>query len=337
MQSLGGRLAVLALGAAAIHIGAAAAAEPVSRARPTNLPGVTTSAPPPEHFDAVHASDEDLASYGFPPRPTAATATTAYTNWASAVGAQPERLMPRLLPTAVYHGPRVATFGTGAFTSDTSSNWSGYAVRHGAVAWSGTSFDSISADFIVPAVAARTCNNTWEYASSWIGLDGYASRDVLQAGVEEDAECGLVGTQTYFSPWYEWYPNASTRIVNLTAAPGQSFYVHVWATGATAGHAYLQNLNTNQSVSLNFSAPSGTSLIGESAEWIVESPSVGGTLATLPGYGMDFFVNGHAITAGNVAFVPGSSGTIPITLVRNGITYSTPSLLGTWGEELTSH
>jgi len=337
MQGLSGRLAVLALGAAAaVHVGTATA-QPAPRGRPTNMPGVTTSAPPPEHFDAIHASDEDLAAYGFPPRPEAATATAAYTNWAAAVGAGPERLVPRLLRTEVYHRPRIATFGGGAFTAQTSTNWSGYAFRHGATVWSGNSFNRIAANLVVPAVTARTCDDTWNYAASWIGLDGYASNDVLQAGVEEDATCGMDGTQTYYSPWYEWYPNASTRIANLTAAPGQSFYVHVWATSATAGHAYLQNLNANQSVSLDFTAPSGTRLIGESAEWIVESPSVGGTVATLPGYGMEYFVDGLAKTVNDTYRYPGSGGTIPITLARDGIAYSTPSLLGTWGALLTSH
>jgi len=36
---------------------------------PTNLSGITTTTAPPEGFDALRASDADLAYYGFPPRP----------------------------------------------------------------------------------------------------------------------------------------------------------------------------------------------------------------------------------------------------------------------------
>jgi hypothetical protein len=245
--------------------------------------------------------------------------------------------VPQLQQTAVFHGPHIAAPPNPASNTATSSNWSGFAVDTGASAWSASSFATVAGTFVVSAAGTRACNGTWEYSSSWVGIDGYASGDVLQAGIEADASCFLGTTQTYYSPWYEWYPYASTRISNLPATPGSSFYVHVWATTATAGHAYVQNLNTNQSVSINFGAPAGTTLRGESAEWIVESPSVNGSLATLPTYGLDYFSGATSKTRGGTVGKPSTVGAIPISLVRSGVTYSTVGKLGAGGILFTSH
>jgi len=336
MQQIAFRRLMLAAGGFLAFATAGMAAQPLALERATNIPGVTTSAAPPAHFDAVSATDEDLSAYGFPPRPNATQEPAAYARWAAAVGSQPERLVPELLKTAVYHGPHIPTGAKTIANAATSSNWSGYTADTGAASWSSSSFSTVAADFIVPAVSAQSCNGTWEYSSAWAGIDGYASSDVLQAGVEADAMCAQGLTQTYYSPWYEWYPNASTRITNLTAAAGQTFYVHVWATTATAGHAYVENLNTNQSVSINFSAPSGTKLRGESAEWVVESPSVNGSLATLPTYGLDYFAGATSKTLAGTPHLPGTAGSIAISLVRSGTTYSTSALLGNGGIEFTS-
>ena len=313
-----------------------AQAQLIAPGRPTNMPGVTTSAEPPKHFDPLTANDEQLNAYGFPPRPNQATNPNAYANWSHAVGAHPKRLVPKLQQTIIYHGPRIAAARPAAVNGSTSNNWSGYAADTGAKTWSNASFSTVAADFVVPAANARTCDSNWEYSSSWVGIDGYASSDVLQAGVEADVVCSGSYVQTYYAPWYEWYPNASTRITNLTATPGQSFYVHVWATSQTAGHAYLQNLTTDESVSLNFTAPSGTELLGESAEWILEAPTINSSLATLPLYGLDYFSAGTSTTLGKNVFTPGSVGATSIALVQGGTTYSTAGLLGTGGILLTS-
>ena len=96
-----------------------------------------------------------------------------------------------------------------------------------------------------------------------------------------------------------------TRITNLTAGARPVVLRACLGDQRTAGHAYVQNLNANLSVSINFGAPSGTALLGELAEWIVESPSVGGSLATLPTYGLDFF-SGSIQARGGTVHKPGS-------------------------------
>jgi hypothetical protein len=40
----------------------------------------------------------------------------------------------------------------------------------------------------------------------------------------------------------------------------------------------MLNYNTDQYVTIGFNAPNGTQLVGDSAEWVVERPTVNGNL-----------------------------------------------------------
>jgi hypothetical protein len=295
--------------------------------RPTNLPGVTTSAAPPAGFDALTAGDEALNAYGFPQRPDPRTAPASYARWAHAMARKPERLVPELRVSGMYHGPiRSAVRGADAVNS---SNWSGYAALGGATAWSSGSFFFVQAEFIVPSVASPTCNGSWYYSAAWVGIDGFRSADVLQAGTEQDVGCNAgQPALTSFYAWYEWYPLSEVVITNLAVKPGQSMFVQVRAISPTSGRAYLQNLNSNQAVTINVPAPSGTRLIGEAAEWIFERPSLGSTLTTLPNFGADYFVAALAKTLLGKLAEPGTPTSASITMRSGGAALATPGLLG---------
>jgi hypothetical protein len=83
---------------------------------------------------------------------------------------------------------------------------------------------------------------------------------------------------------------------------------------------------------MGFTAPSGTLLIGNSAEWVVERPSLGtgsGSLATLTNYVADAFWDCQAYTENQASYTPGSSGSLLVTMLDNDdnpISY--PTLLG---------
>jgi hypothetical protein len=131
---------------------------------------------------------------------------------------------------------------------------------------------------------------------------------VLQAGIEADAFCANGATTAFYSAWYEWYPDVETRITNLALSPGNVIGVEVWNTGPTQGNAYVVNYTTQQSVSLAFSAPAGTSLVGDSVEWVVERPQVNGSFASLTHYVAAPFNFCHA-AAGGGTYAPGASPT----------------------------
>jgi Peptidase A4 family len=311
-------------------------ARPAANRIATNLAGVTTSIAPPRGFDALQASDRDLANYGFPPRPDVNAHPTAYARWSKALTASKTRVVPRLERTNVYHGPMRAgaqlTESTG-----TSSNWSGVVVFSGATSYNtSTTFYYVYADYVVPVAgqAFGACTGGWDYSASWVGIDGYGSNDVLQAGLEADAYCGGFSLETNYSAWIEWAPASEMSISNFPVAPGDDLFVDVWHTSPTQGYAWFTNLTTNQYVDMGFTAPSGTLLIGNSAEWVVERPSLGtgsgsGSLATLTNYVADAFWDCQASTENQVSYTPGSSGSLLVTMLDNDdnpISY--PTLLG---------
>ncbi len=291
----------------------------------TNVAGTIAYPQPPAGFDPLAASDADLAQYGFPPRPDEWDAPDAYAHWQKMVSTPQKRLKHPLLQQTTIHN-RAATTLSESETVDngslavTSSNWSGYA-DVGAAGTFKLNNAAIYSEYIVPIAQQPfgVCTGSWDYSSQWVGFDGFNSGDVLQAGTEVDAYCSGSTKSTFYGPWYEWYPYAETRITNLTVAPGNVMGVEVWYTTATpSGHAYLINYSTNTSVSVAFSPPSGTTFIGNSAEWIVEAPTVNGGLAALTNYVADPF-NADYVHSNNVYYYPGSSpaGTTIYSITMN--------------------
>ena len=159
--------------------------------------------------------------------------------------------------------------------------------------------------------APGTCNSTWDYSFEWVGFDGWTSSDVLQAGTEADANC----SSTLYSFWYEWYPFAETRI-SFTISPGDDVEVEVWYTTTSPyGHAQWFNATTATATSVGFNPPSGTNYVGNSAEWVVERPTVGGLLSDLANVN-DTFLDGYAYN-GTTFYYPGSNSlnTYDVTMV----------------------
>jgi hypothetical protein len=318
--------AALSLSGAVLAVGAAQAA-PV----PTNLPGVTTVIDVPAGFDALRASPQQLEAAGLPPRPDAQLQRKAFASWQRAVTTPTRRVMPSLVQTTIKHGAHRPAAGS----NGTSTNWSGQVLLNGQTSLTNASFYYLIADYVVPVAeqAFGACTGGWDYSSSWIGIDGYNSSDVLQAGTESDAYCSGSSKSTLYAAWYEWFPNYEVRIGSFPVAAGDDMFVEVWSTSATVGHAYVVNYNTNQSVNLTFNAPNGTTLKGNSAEWVVERPSVGGSLATLTNYIQDFFENAYAYDFSYHQSSPSApysgNSTFPLTMVDgSGNGLSTPSLIG---------
>jgi hypothetical protein len=266
---------------------------------PTNLPNIRTFVPPPATFKPVVASEEELRQYGFPPKPDRLKTPEAYNAWEKAVSTPQTRLQsPHLVQTPIFNGPtqiqpsseskRPASEFNATPTNSVltnSYNWSGYAAYDNATKPFATSY--IYAYWIVPVAQhafGHGLPTGWDYSSQWVGIDGLGSPDVLQAGTEADAYALGSTKEPFYAAWIEWYPSSESRISNFSVAPGNEMFVEVWNTGQTVGNAYLLNLTTQQSVSFTFDAPSGTKLVGNSAEWVVERPGISGGLAPLTNY-----------------------------------------------------
>jgi hypothetical protein len=285
-----------------------------------NIPGATYTDAPPAGFNPMTASDEDLAYYHIAPRPNQATEPKAYAAWEKAMQHSKTQVVPTLEQTTIFHGPAkpqkltnpTAVEGNASLAQQPSntlysSNWSGYVDFSGATSYGSTSFYYIVNDMVVPLAKQSGCDGGWDWGSEWNGIDGWGSSDVLQAGVEFDAYCSGSTKSTYYSAWYEWYPYGEVRISSLPVVPGDDIFVEVWHTSSTQGYAYLVNENTGQYVDIGFTAYPGHPLIGNSAEWVVERPSVGGTLATLSDYSFIPFWNAYAYTEASAFYDIGTA------------------------------
>jgi hypothetical protein len=345
MKSLSSTLATLLVLAAPLAI-AQSASQAAAPKRPLqanehalNLPGATTIEAPPAGFNPLLASDSELSYYGFAPRPDQSAQPKAYATWAKAMNHSQTRLTPVLEQTSLFHGPAQlkentnpsATQSNAALSlqpSNTyySSNWSGYVDLSGATSYGSTSFYFTVNDMVVPIAKQSGCTGGWAYGSAWNGIDGFNSSDVLQAGFEFDAYCSGTTKSTYYSAWYEWYPYGEVRISSLPVVPGDDIFVEVWHSSATQGYAYVVNVSTDQYVEIGFTAPAGTTLKGNSAEWVVEAPTVGGTLATIVDYTEVPFWDSYGYTESNTFYDIGTGA--PIDMEPGTTVLSYPEYIG---------
>jgi len=307
-----------------------------------NLPGATTFDAPPAGFDPISASDQDLQYHGFAPRPNQNTEPKAYASWVKAMQHSKTRMVPSLEQTTIFHGPanrqKLANPTEAASNASLSlqpsntlysSNWSGYVDFSGASSYGSSSYYYVVNDMVVPVAQQAGCDGGWDWGSEWNGIDGWGSGDVLQAGVEFDAYCSGTTKSAFYSAWYEWYPYGEVRVSSLPVVPGDDIFVEVWHTSSTQGYAYVVNLNTNQYFDIGFTAYPGYPLVGNSAEWVVERPSVGGTPATLTKYTDIPFWNAYAYTESSV-FYDIANGS-PIDMQQGSSVVSYPVYLGPEG------
>jgi hypothetical protein len=256
---------------------------------------------PPSDFNPLTASDLELQDWGFPPRPDVSK-TADYDRWTRMVTAK--RAVPQLIFTNIYHGPaRNARIG-GAIENaiaSTSENWSGYAITQKPGTFYSKNDTYVEADWTVPSVSPPpgfSCSSATYTSAQWVGFDGWDSSDVLQAGTE--ANCG---NSDYV--WYEWYPYAQTKVSSPTAGSGNSMFIQVWYTTTGApGNAYFWNKTTNVVSAVAFYPKPGTTLSGNSIEWVVERITVNNVLSELVNYGSTALDSCQGDVPGFNGFIP---------------------------------
>jgi hypothetical protein len=128
----------------------------------------------------------------------------------------------------------------------------------------------------------------WE-SSSWVGIDGYFTNDVLQAGIEQVVDDD---GDTKYVAWYEWYAPEQgdspdyiyqTNIDNFIVAPGEQVFCSVqYTNNLTQGTILLVNQSTGRYFSIALDPPPGAAFAGNSIEWIMEAPDSGEPDTSLP-------------------------------------------------------
>jgi hypothetical protein len=239
----------------------------------THIPGVSAFTRPPANFNPLTATGAELDQYGFPPRPTREVGAQALALWERRVMSQ-TRIVPQLEQTNKFHAPSrsIKQLKTsGGTVEGTSENWSGYVIvdKTNPFAKPGT---QVEARYVVPKPASGCRSGSEKYSSAnWVGIDGAFSNDVFQAGTETDLDCAA-GAAYY--AWIEWFPNSEIRVTNLVVSPGDLMSISAFLASDGGPHLSIENLTTQKSVSLAMTPPSGTQLVGNSIEWILERPTI---------------------------------------------------------------
>jgi hypothetical protein len=293
---------------------------------------------PAHDFDPCRASERELMVHGLPQRPNRETHPRLAAKWDRIVAQQRfEYIVPELkvIPKMHRHvdtdllvrrslfDRELARYRTKLTLRDsldrwneiikiiarlpeTSSNWSGAYVRRPA----SEQIVSVTGEWRVPGVnpPASAWNGTGYndgtyLVGCWVGIDGtQGTNDVMQAGT--GSQCVVQGgkmVSTSFFAWTEWFSLPSIGVVNFPVQVGDLISCTVCAPfGNTHGTAMFNNLTQNKTVNIGIDPPSGTTLIGNVAEWIVEDPGIiGGGLYPFPNYGSTYF---NDCTAGTKHF-----------------------------------
>jgi hypothetical protein len=242
--------------------------------------------------DALRLTDEQALAGGYPLRPNQDEVPQAFQSWLKAVSTPTTVIEPQLITDPeITHGKGVQA-GPATFT-----NWSGFELDRSQlfrpIGGSGLTppYDTVVGEWVVPAVTSEFNKTT--YSTLWVGLDGDATPDLVQAGTEQDSMNVTITLpfggspvnytiSTYYA-WTEFLPQQpfEQKIANFAVHPGDLIYTQVWIGNAgdppslSGAFAFfiLENLTTHVSTYLN--TPVGTTRVGGSeAVWIMERPTL---------------------------------------------------------------
>lgn len=264
----------------------------------TNIPGVKIFADRPVGFSPLTATDEQLSTYGLPPRPDKQANPQGYAQWARAMTSLKYRASATLvakpysstnlkLVNNQANQPSVQV--NGAPTQYYSTNWSGVANTNNLTKWNdNTSFNYIQSITTVPAAqppfgACWNPTNGPFLTAVWNGIDGANNGDVLQGGSLSYADCNGDALQSgQYIGWVEWYPSYSileivcgtgTAPAPCPVYPGDNFLVITFGAPGTANqYVYVEDGTEGWYGSFELAWQQGPGLVGSSAEWIVERP-----------------------------------------------------------------
>ena len=282
---------------------------------------------PPEGFNPLTATDEELDRYCFPDRPNIVNGisddsmaqSTEYAEWVALMenysGAPEPDLAVRINPV-VDEGSEPTTRAT---SSRYSKIWSGYESNLGAN--SKSFYTQVQVDYKQPTISATSgsCLNSY-----WVGLGGRNTAKLVQAGTATE------GKSDHYA-WYEYLSDytgetvAMQVISSLPVKAGDKIHVYIaFQKANNKFEYYIANNTTGKSASGYVNLQSSTQFDGTTAEWIVERCSrVSGGVSTpynLGKYGTATMTNCKATLNSSNTWYGASdlSGLYKVTMTSNG-------------------
>jgi hypothetical protein len=157
-----------------------------------------------------------------------------------------------------------------------STNWSGAIERTTLGATKGA-----AAEWTVPTVWRQS--KTPEYSSTWVGVDGAFSLDLIQTGTNEDTRAAYGAP---YAAWIEILPAPEVIIRQRSGAParvrpGDKMTAIVALVRAGEWVVYLRDATEHWYFEKEFAFHGA----GTSAEWIQEAPTVNGHQSSIADFG----------------------------------------------------
>jgi hypothetical protein len=238
---------------------------------------------PPEDFDPLVATDDELLRHGLPRRPDRDREPALAAVWRRAFS-RPLKFIQADAKVDPVLGNRSPLPVNGDPATFSGARWAGMVKLQSQA--NSSDFKAPSAmvmgQFQLPYVAQLAPNEDMTVAF-WVGLDGapsldaVASKQVLQCGVAAHVDSSWFGNGVKWYPWFEWYTelhkDPPVLLANFPVHSGDVIFALVCA--AEPDYATISMLNVTRGVAVNvgFAAPPGITVQGHSAEWIVEIPT----------------------------------------------------------------
>jgi hypothetical protein len=251
------------------------------------IDGIVNTFPvPPADFVPLKATDEELAEYALPPRPTDDIELASWESEMALLRSSPIPTPCLVQSVSGFFQPAPPDGSEPDIT--TSSNWSGYAASDpGVDEWEG-----VQSDWTQPT-GQNTC--TADYESTWVGLGGFYDPPgrLLQAGTTMHHASG------YPFAWYEYLNDSggilATALPNVNVHSGDAIHVEVlWLSEITSADFFVVD-NTNGTFQTITVSNLSAYYDGSTGDFIDERPMVGpfppGHLSALRNYGTVSWTN----------------------------------------------
>lgn len=279
---------------------------------------------PPEGFNPVTATDEQLERYGFPARPLQEDKLLEWNEQMSHYSYTP---VPEVLVSAVktVSKAELVKLQTLRYYSSIYQTTHGYCAGYAAY---GNTYCQVQGDFVQPTIASSCTNYT--YACHWIGMGDFNGSKIFKAGTVMNT---YSGGRNYY-PVYS-YRGTFIRLTSMSVNAGDQ--IHIYCSFQSANdklNVYIAN-NTNgtsQSVLIDVSASEYYD--GSMADFMTENIQVNGNYNGLANFGTIYWTNcqvgtldgnWYSLGSQNVYLVrmSGSSGYKASPQGINGTTFNT--------------
>ncbi len=225
--------------------------------------------------------------------------------------------------------------------AQTSTNWSGYAAAANLTNPPDDSVSAVYGSWVVPTLTGPLTGTA--DSSTWVGIDGYGTSTVEQTGTQQVINNGVV---TYCA-WWEMYSSGDKQpqqtIQSMIVKPGDQITASVqyMTSGANAGEFCLSINDTSRAgdsfTTYQSSAQTQNPLADRStAEWIMEAPTVNGSISTIANFGSVTFTGASAVINGIRGSINASPWqSVALDIAKGGVQYDTTSLLSSPGTSFT--